>query len=46
MVDCIFGISEYYENLFLNSNYFIEKQGIILEQLNYYKLELNRVEIA
>lgn len=37
---------EYYENLFLNSNYFIEKQGIILEQLNYYKLELNRVEIA
>ncbi len=37
---------EYYENLFLNSNYFIEKQAIILEQLNYYKLELNRVEIA
>ena len=37
---------DYYENLFLNSNYFIEKQAIILEQLNYYKLELNRVEIA
>ena len=36
---------EYYENLFLNSNYFIETQAIILEQLNYYKLELNRVEI-
>ena len=37
---------EYYENLFLNSNYFIETQAIILEQLNFYKLELNRVEIA
>ena len=37
---------EYYENLFLNSNYFIETQAIILEQLNYYKSELNRVEIA
>ncbi len=36
---------EYYENLFLNSTYFIETQAIILEQLNYYKSELNRVEI-
>ena len=36
---------EYYENLFVNSNYFGETQAVILEQLNYYKLELNRVEI-
>ena len=37
---------EYYENLFLNSNYFIETQAITLEQLHFYKLELNSIEIS